>query len=167
MTTRRTLTRAALAVALLVLAGVFGWVALARESSDLSGVVPGVVPAVLALVAARLLFTRPAIGAILAILVALLGAGLAVALNLCLCPTPPLGPAFVALVVAAAVVFALALLELATLGFAWLAIAILIALAALSGIVGVIAVLLLIAASIAWRLFRRRRSGSGASANES
>lgn len=165
MTTRGTITRAALAVALVGLAGAFIWVGAMRATSGQPGGVPSLLLALVPLAAAGLLFVRLRVGATLAVLAALLGAGVAFALNFCLCPMPPLGPEFVALYVAAAVVFGLALFQLVTLGLAWFALATLVALLAFSGTMGLVVAGLLVAAVVAWRIFRRRRSGSGASAN--
>ena len=167
MSTRGTVTRVALAVALAGLAGAFIWVGQTRASSGQPGAVPSLLLALVPLVAARLLFVRPGVGATLAVLAALLGAGLAFGLNFCLCSMPPLGPEFVALYVAAAAVLAVALVELVTLGMAWFAIVVLVALMALAGTVGLIAAVVLVAALVAWRRIRRRGSGSGASANGS
>jgi hypothetical protein len=165
MTTRSTVTPAALAVALIALAGVLIWVGVTQATGGRSGTVPSLALAVLPLVAAWLLFKRPAVGATLAVVAALLGAGAGLVLNFCLCPMPPLGPEFVALFVAAALAFALALLQLVTLGLGWFVLAILVALLAISGTVGIVAAAILVAAAVIWLLVRRRRSGGGASAN--
>ncbi len=165
MSTRGTITRAALAVALGLLAGAFIWVAVTQSTSGRSGTVPSLVLAVLPVVAAWLLFRRPAVGATLGVVAAVLGAGVAFVLNFCLCPMPPLGPEFVALYVAAGVVFVLALLQLVTLGMGWFALAILVALLAISGTVGIVVGGLLLAATVALRILRRRRSESEARAN--
>ncbi len=166
MTARGTITRAALAVALVALAGAFIWVGATRATNAQPGAaIPSLLLALVPLVAAGLLFARPGVGTTLAIVAALLGAGEAFALNFCLCPMPALSPEFVALYVAAAVVLALALVQLVTLGLAWFAMTIVVAFLALLGPVGILAAGLLIAAVVAWRMFRRRRSKSGASAN--
>jgi len=169
MTTRSAITRAALAVALLVLAGVFGWVALTRASSGQPGAVPSLLSALLPLVAAGLLFLRRGVGATLAIVAGLLGALFGFLLSFCpLCsPQPPLSAESIALYAGAVVVLALAVVELKTLGLVWVAIAIGVAVLAFSGTLGILAAGLVVAAVIAWRIRRGRRSGSGASANGS
>lgn len=84
------------------------------------------------------------------------------------CPAHDAAPVRPAgLYVAAAVVLALALVQLVTLGMAWFAVVVLVALMALAGTVGLIAAVVLVAALIAWRRIRRRGSGSGAPANGS
>jgi len=62
-----------LAVALLVLAGVFTWVAVTRANSGQPGAGASLLSALLPLVAAGLLFIRRGVGATLAIFAALLG----------------------------------------------------------------------------------------------
>ena len=157
MPTRRTIARVALAAALLALAGVLGWVAGTRQTTGQPGALPVLLVALLPLAAAGLVFRRPVVGAILAVLAALLGAGVALALTFCLCPMPPLALEFVALYTAALVVFGLALLELVALGLAWLAIVIVVVVLAFAGTVGIVVAGLLVVALIArWKLQRRR-----------
>jgi threonine/homoserine efflux transporter RhtA len=111
--------------------------------------------------AAGLLFHRQGVGAALAFVAALLWAGWGVRLSFCLCsPAPPLSTPSIALLVAALAVFPLALVDLLTLGLAW----VLLVLA-----FGVpFPVLeqpphprrrLVVAAVVAWLLLRRRGSG--------
>lgn len=154
---RGTITRSLLAVALLVLAGLIIFVGYSRPSGQ-----PAVVflSALLPVAAAGLLFVRRSIGATVAILAALLGALYGFLLSVCiLCPPPPLSPEAVGLFVVSAVIYALALLELRTLGLVWIGLAVPVAILALSGNVVFIAVGLVMAAVlIGWRLIRRRRS---------
>jgi LPXTG-motif cell wall-anchored protein len=163
---RGTITRTALAAALLVLAGLIVWVGLTRTSSDRLGIVLATV--LLPLLAAALLLIRRDIGATLAIFAALLGAFYGLVLSICiLCPPPPLSAEAIALWVTALAIYLLALLELRTLGLLWVALVIPVAIIALSGNVIFIAVGLVVAAIVVWLLVKRRRSRSGASADES
>lgn len=156
---RGTITRSLLAVALLVLAGLIIWVGLTRSTSQ-----PAIVflSALLPVVAAGLLFVRRSLGATVAVFAALLGALYGFLLSVCiLCPPPPLSVEAVAIFVASAVIYALALLELRTLGLVWVAIAVPVAILALSGnqifiVVGLVMVLAL----VGWRILRRRRSAT-------
>lgn len=163
---RGTITRTALAVALLVLAGLIVWVGLTRSTAQ-----PAVLflSALLPAVAAALLFVRRGVGTALAVVAALLGALYGFLLSVCiLCPAPPLSAEAVAIYVTAAVIYALALLELRTLGLVWIAILIPVAILALSGNQIFIAVAVVIAAVVVLRfLIRRRRPDSGAPPNES
>jgi hypothetical protein len=84
MTTRGTITRAALAVALLALAVILAWVRVTRPSSDALFVALILVSALLALAAAGLLFVRRPIGATLALVAALFGAFWGLVLSICL-----------------------------------------------------------------------------------
>ena len=167
MTTRSTFTRAALAVALLVLAGILVWVGATRAENGTAGGILSLVSALLALVAAAFLFIRRGIGATLAIVAGLLGALFALVLSVCfLCsPQPPLSAEAIALFVAAVVILALAVVELKTLGLAWVAIAIGVAVLAFSGTLGMLVAGLVVAAVVARWVLRRRRSGSGVSAD--
>ncbi|OGN81045.1 MAG: hypothetical protein A2X23_10365 [Chloroflexi bacterium GWC2_73_18] len=166
MTTRSTITRAALALALLALAGILIWVGATRASNGQTTVaVLILLSALLPLAAAGLLFIRPGIGAALAIFAALLGAFWGLLLSFCLgCSPTPVSTESIALLVAAAAVFALALVELVTLGLAWVAIAIAVVVFALvfSSNLLILAAGLVVAAVVAWLMFRRRGSGSGA-----
>lgn len=162
---RGTITRTALAVALLVLAGLIAWVGLTRASSQ---PVIVLIAALLPVVAAGMLFVRRAIGSTLAVIAALLGAIVGLLLSVCfLCPQqPPLSPEAIALYVTALVIYALALIELRTLGLVWVGLAIPIVILALSGNQLFIAVgLIAVAAAVIWLLVRRRRSGGGPSAS--
>lgn len=162
---RGTITRTALAVALLVLAGLIGWVGLTRGTNQ---PVVVLIAALLPVAAAGLLFVRRAIGSTLAVIAALLGAIVGLLLSVCfLCPQqPPLGPEAIALYVSALVIYVLALIELRTLGLVWVGLAIPVVILALSGNQLFIAVgLIAIAAAVIWLLVRRRRSGGGPSAS--
>ena len=161
MPTRRTITRAALAAALLALAGVLGWVGVTRQTTGQPGALPALLVALLPLAAAGLLFRRPVLGATLAVLAALLGAGVALALTFCLCPMPPLAAEFMALYAAALAVLGLALLELVRLGLAWFALVIVVVLT-FAGSVGVVVAGLIVAGLIGrWMLQRRRLGAAG------
>ena len=160
MTTPQTIVRAALAAALVALAGVLMWVAVTQATGGRSAALPSFVIGLMPLVAVWLLFKRPVIGATLAVVAAVLGAGLAFVLNFCLCPMPPLPTEFVALYIVALVVLVLAVLELVLLGYAWLAIVLLLAGLALTGNPILIGAGVVIAGVIIWLLLRRRRSAS-------
>jgi hypothetical protein len=169
MTTRSTITRAALALALLTLAGILIWVRVTRMSSGQPSDVPILLSALLALVAAGLLFVRRGIGAALAMVASLLGAFWGLLLSVCfLCPPEPLSAEAIALFVAAGLVFALAVVELVTIGLAWVAIAIVVVVFVVGSSFNplVLGIGLVVAALVAWRMLKRRGSGSGASANE-
>ena len=102
MTTRGTITRAALAVALLVLAGALAWVGVTRATNGQLFVVLILVTALVALAAAGLLFVRRWIGATLGLVAALLGAFWGLVLSICLfCAPQPLSAEAIALFVAA------------------------------------------------------------------
>jgi len=162
MTTRNAITRAALAVALLALAGILAWVGVTRASSGQLGAEPILLSALLALVAAGLLFIRRGIGATLAMVAALLGAFWALLLSFCLgCPPQPLSAEAIALFVTAGLTFLLALVELVTLGLAWVAIAIVVAVLVLGNSL-ILAAVVVVAAVVGWLWLRRRKSGSGA-----
>jgi len=162
MPTRRTITRAALAAALLALAGVLGWVGVTRQTTGQPGALPALLVALLPLAAAGLLFRRPVLGATLAVLAALLGAGVALALTFCLCPMPPLAAEFMALYAAALAVLGLALLELVRLGLAWFALVIVVVVLTFAGSVGVVVAGLIVAGLIGrWMLQRRRLGAAG------
>ena len=156
---RGTITRSLLAVALLVLAGLIIFVGLTRSTSQPTLVY---VSALLPVAAAGLLYVRRSIGAAIAVLAALLGALYGFLLSVCiLCAPPPLSPEAIAIFVTAAVIYALALLELRTLGLVWVGLAVPVTILALSGnqvfiIVGIV----MVAALVAWVILRRRRSGS-------
>jgi hypothetical protein len=156
---RGTITRTALAVALLVLAGLIVWVGLTRAHSDQLGVVVATV--LLPLVAAGMLLVRRGVGATLAVFAALLGAFYGFILSICiLCPPPPLSAEAIALWVTALAIYLLALLELRTLGLLWVALVIPVAIVALSGNVVFIAVGLVVAVIVVWLLVKRRSSAN-------
>jgi len=164
MTARGNITRAALAVALVALAGILAWVGVTRPGSDQLFVALILGSALVALAAAGLLFVRRSIGATLAMIAAVLGAFWGLVLSICLfCGPQPLSAEAIALFVAAGLTFVLALVELVTLGLAWVAIAIIIAVLALgsSGNPLLLGILLVVAAVVAWLWFRQRRSQSG------
>jgi hypothetical protein len=154
---RGTITRSLLAVALLVLAGLIILVGLTRSTSQPTLVY---VSALLPVAAAGLLFVRRSIGATVAILAALLGALYGFLLSVCiLCPPPPLSPEAVAIFATSAVIYALALLELRTLGLVWIGIAVPVAILALSGnVVFIVVGLVMAAVLVGWGILRRRRS---------
>ena len=160
MPQRGTITRSLLAVALLVLAGLIIWVGLTRADSSQLGVV--LLSVLLPVVAAGLLFVRRSIGATVAVLAALLGAVYGFLLSVCLfCPPPPLSPEAVAIFATSAVIYALALLELRTLGLVWIGIAIPVAILALSGNqIFIAGALLAVAVVVIWLLIRGRRRGN-------
>jgi len=163
---RGTITRTALAVALLLLAGLIGWVGLTRGSNQ-----PAIllIAVLLPVAAAGLLFVHRAIGSALAVIAALVGALFAFLLSVCiLCPEqPPLSPEAIALYLIALVIYVLALIELRTLGLVWVGLAVPVAILALSGnqifiALGLLALVVLVVLLIT----RRRRSGGGAPQNE-
>jgi hypothetical protein len=159
---RGTITRTALAVALLVLAGLIGWVGLTRGSNQ---PVILVVAALVPVAAAGLLFVRRAIGTTLAVFASLVGALFGFLLSVCiLCPAqPPLGPEAIALYVTSLAIYVLALIELRALGLVWVGLAVPVVILALSGNQIFIAVALIAAAAgVIWLLVRRRRSRNGA-----
>jgi hypothetical protein len=158
---RGTITRTALAVALLVLAGLIGWVGLTGGSNQ------PVIVVLLALVpvaAAGLLFVRRAIGSTLAIVAALVGALFGFLVSVCiLCPQQaPLSPEAIGLYVTSLAIYVLALIELRTLGLVWVGLAVPVLILALSGNQIFIAVALLAAAVVVVRLLIRRRRRGGA-----
>jgi LPXTG-motif cell wall-anchored protein len=157
---RGTITRSLLAVALLVLAGLIIWVGLTRADSSQLGVV--LLSVLLPVAAAGLLFVRRSIGATVAVFAALLGAVYGFLLSVCLfCPPPPLSPEAVAIFATSAVIYALALLELRTLGLVWVGIAIPVAILALSGNqIFIVIGILMVVALVAWWVLRRRRSAN-------
>ena len=164
MTRRGTIARAALAAALLALAVILAWVGMTRAGSDELFVALILVSALLALAAAALLFVRRSIGATLAMIAALLGAFWGLVPSICLfCGPQPLSGSAIVLFVAAGLTFMLALLELAALGLARVAIAIIVAVLALGswGNPLFLGILLAIAAVVAWLWFRQRGSPSG------
>jgi hypothetical protein len=162
--TRGTVTRAALAAALLVLAGLIAWVGATRAASGQNLVVFGA--ALLPVVAAALLAVRPAIGATLAVFAALLGALFAFLLSICiLCPQqPPLSVEAIAFLVAALVILALAVVELRSLRLGWVLVPIAVVFFVVAN--NYIAVGIVLAAVVVWLLVRRLRSRSGAAAQE-
>jgi hypothetical protein len=165
MTTRGTITRAALAVALLAMAVILAWVGMTRKGSDQLFVVLILVTVLVALAAAGLLFVRRWIGATLGLVAGLLGAFWGLVLSVCLfCAPQPLSAEAIALFVAAGLTFIVALTELVTLGLAPVAIAIIVVVLALgsSGNPLLLGILLVAAAVGIWLWFRRRGSGSGA-----
>lgn len=109
MATRKTVIRDALAVALLVLAGVLGWVGVTRAGTA----VPVLsVMAILPLAAAVLLYVRRGVGVTLAVLAALLAALLVYAMNFCfLVCNQQFSADSAALLVVAVVVLALAVVH--------------------------------------------------------
>ncbi|OGO56220.1 MAG: hypothetical protein A2V84_05520 [Chloroflexi bacterium RBG_16_70_13] len=164
MTMQRTVARAALAVALLALAATLAWVGMTRAGSDELFVALILVSALVALAAAALLFVRRSIGATLAMIAALLGAFWGLVLSICLfCGPQPLSGEAIVIFVAAGLTFMLALVELATLGLARVAIAIIVAVLALGSLGNplFLGVLLAIAAVVAWLWYRQRDSPSG------
>jgi hypothetical protein len=164
MTTRGTLTRAALAVALLVLAGALAWVGVTRAGSDQLFVALILGSALVAVTAAGLLFVRRSIGATLAMVAALLGAFWGLVLSICLfCGPQPLSSEAIVVFVAAGLTFILALVELASLGLARVAIAIVGAVLVLGswGNPLFLGILLVVVAVVAWLWFRQRGSRSG------
>jgi hypothetical protein len=157
---RGTIVRNALAVALLALAGLIIWVGLTRAGRDQLGVV--LLSVLLPVAATALLFVRRQIGATLAVFAALLAVVYGFLLSVCLfCPPPPLSPEAVGLFVGAVVIYALALLELRTLGLIWVGIAIPVAILALSGNQLFIAIAVVVGVLVvgSWLLRRRRDSG--------
>jgi hypothetical protein len=155
---RGTITRTALAVALLVLAGLIGWVGVSRGSNQ---PVIVLIAALLPVAAAGLLFVSRAIGSTLAILAALVGALVGFLLSVCiLCSEqPPLSPEAIAVYVTSLVIYVLALIELRTLGLVWVGLAVPVVILALSGNQIFIAVALLaVALVVVWLLIRRRRA---------
>ena len=164
MTMQRTVARAALAVALLALAATLAWVGMTRAGSDELFVALILVSALVALAAAALLFVRRSIGATLAMIAALLGAFWGLVLSICLfCGPQPLSGEAIVIFVAAGLTFMLALVELATLGLARVAIAIIVSVLALGSLGNplFLGVLLAIAAVVAWLWYRQRDSPSG------
>jgi hypothetical protein len=163
MTTRGTVSRAALAAALLVLAGILIWIGVTRFTTGATGTEYLLGSALLPLAAAGLLFRRRGMGAGLAVVAALLGALVGVGLSFCLC-SAPLKTESIALLVASLAVFVLALVELLTLRLAWVAAAIVIGVFVLlfPGYWSIFAVGLVIVGLVVWLLIRRRGSGSGA-----
>jgi len=162
---RGSITRTALAVALIVLAGLIGWVGLTRASNQ-----PVIVlsAALFPVAAAGLLFVRRAVGSALAVIAAILGALVGLLLSVCfLCPQqPPLSPEAIALYVTALVIYLLALIELRTLGLVWVGLAIPVGILALSGNQLFIAVALIAAAAVVVGLIlKRRRQGDKTSTN--
>jgi hypothetical protein len=159
VTTGSNVTRNALALALVVLAGLMAWVVTTRAATGQPVVL---LLAVLPVVATVLLFVRRGIGATLAVVAALAGALFGLLLSICiLCPAqPPLSPEAIALFATALVVFVLAVVELRTLSLAWVAVAIVVVVLAFSGTVGIIVAGLIVAAAVVWLLLSRRRSAS-------
>lgn len=159
---RGTITRALLAVALLVLAGLIAWVGATRAASGQNLVVFGA--ALLPVVAAALLAVRPGIGATLAVFAALLGALFAFLLSICiLCPEqPPLSVEAIALLVAALAIFALAVIELRSLRLGWVLVPIAVVFFVVAN--NYIAVGVILAVVVVWLLVGRLRSGGGAAA---
>jgi len=164
MTMRDTITRAALALALLGLAAILAWVGLTRAGSDQLFIVLILGSALVSLTAAGLLFVRRSIGAILAMIAALLGAFWGLVLSICLfCGPQPLSSEAIVVFVAAGLTFILAVVELTALGLARVAILIVVAVLALgsSGNPLLLGILLVVAAVVAWLWFRQRGARSG------
>jgi len=161
--TSRTVSRSALAVALLALAGLLIWVGMTRFATGQAGTEYLLGSALLPLAAAVLLFRRRGLGAGLAVAAALLGALLGVGLSFCLC-SAPLKTESIALLVASLAVFVLSLVELLTLRLAWVALAIVIGafVVLFPGYWSIVAAGLVIVGLVVWLLVRRRGSGSGA-----
>jgi hypothetical protein len=161
---RGTITRSLLAVALLVLAGLIAWVGATRAASGQNLIVFGA--ALLPVVAAALLAVRPGIGATVAVVAALLGALFAFLLSICvLCPQqPPLSVEAIAFLVAALVIFGLAVIELRSLRLGWVLVPIAVVFFVVAG--NYIAVGVILAVVIVWLLVRRLRSGGGAAAKQ-
>ena len=156
--TTRSMTRVALAVGLCALAGVLIWVGMARASSGQTGTVPLLLFALVPLAAAGLLFIRRGFGAALAVIAALLAAGVGIGLSM----FAPLSTESIAILVAALGVFVLALVELLAVGLAWVGVAILVAVFVLlfSSNPPILVAGLVVIGVVAWLALRRRGSRS-------
>jgi hypothetical protein len=156
MVTRDNVTRFALAAALVGLAATIGWVGLTRPDNNAPAVWFGA--ALVPLATAGLLFIRPAAGAALAVVAALLGAFMGLVLQFCLfCPTvPTLTAGGIALYAVSAVVLALSVIELRSRGLAWVAVVILVAAMLLAN--NFLAAGLIVTLAIAWFVVQRRRA---------
>jgi hypothetical protein len=159
-----TITRGALAAALLVLAGLIVWLSLLPPFTGQPGVQH--LFALVPVAAAGLLFVRRGLGATLSVISAVLGALFGLILSVCfMCGTqPPLRAEVIAVYVTALVILALALIELRTLRLGWVIIPIAIVFLVLAN--NLIAAGVVVVVAVVWLLVRRRRSSSSAPASE-